>query len=215
LHGLGIPRQWWRRATPLARLVLLAVAVCAAAPADTAGPPVRAFLVGERPGRPPLTRLLVDLTIANTGGAPLWALIPANLPPLTDAAGGVNYLEQQTATIDGGRITVGRLLGRAGGYALRLAPGARVTLRQLEIGWWREPPATPRDIAFEVRLAGEVTIDGQPLASWFDGEPTIAGAAEIDMRAAPHTLSRTAPGGRELPIVASDVEPVLVRLASP
>jgi hypothetical protein len=213
LYGFDIPRRcWWRRVMTLA---LLAVTVCAGASADTAGPPVRAILVGERPGRPPLTRLLVDLSIANTGSAPLWALIPANLPRPTDGAGGVNHLEQQTATTGGGRIAVGRLLGRAGGYALLLAPGARVTLRQLEIGWWREPPATPSDVGFEVRLAGTVTIGGQDLASWFDGTPTIAGSAEIDMQAAPHTHSRAAPGGRELPLVAGEVVPVQVRLASP
>ncbi len=50
-HGLGIRRRWWRRAVPLA---LLALSVCAGAPADTADPPVRAILVGERPGPPPL-----------------------------------------------------------------------------------------------------------------------------------------------------------------
>jgi hypothetical protein len=197
-------------------LALLAVPVCAGGPTDAADPPVRAILVGERPGRPPLTRLLVDLSIANTASAPLWALIPANLPPPTDTGGGVNHLDQQTATTaGGGRVTVARLLGRAGGYALLLAPGARITLRQLEIGWWREPPATPSNIAFEVRLAEAVTVDGQPLAAWFDGEPTITGAVEIDMRTAPHTHSRAAPGGRELPLFASEVVPVQVRLASP
>jgi hypothetical protein len=197
-------------------LALLAVTVCATTSADAADPRVRAVLVGERPGRPPLTRLLIDLSLANTGGEPLWALIPANLPLRSDAEAGVNHLEQQTTTTrGGGRVVIGRLLGRAGGYALRLDAGAHVTLRHLEIGWWGEPPATPADVAFEVRLAGAVTIDGQPLASWFDGEPTIAGAAEIDMQAAPHSHSRAAPGGRELPLIATDVTPVLVRLASP
>ena len=199
----------------LAILALLAVAVCARAQTDTAAAPVRAILVGERPGRPPLTRLLIDLSITNSSGTPRWALIPANLPPPADTNGGVNHLEQQTATTGGDRVAVGRLLGRAGGYALHLAPGARVTLRRLEIGWWRTPPAAPSDIAFEVRLAGAVTIDGQPLASWYDGEPTIAGTAEIDMQAAPHTHHRAAPDNRELPLVASEVSRIPVRLASP
>lgn len=215
MHVSRTPRRRWRRAIKLALLATLTAIGCAAAPAAAEGPKVRATLVGERPGRPPLIRLLVDLSIANTGDVPRWALIPANLPPPTDATGGVNELEQQTATVGGRRVAVGRLLGRGGGYALRLAPGARVTLRRLEIGWWREPPATPSGIAFEVRFAGAVTIDGQPLARWFDGEPTIAGDVEIDMQVAPHTRRRTAPGGRELPLVASEVTPVQVRLASP
>ena len=216
LHGLGIPHRWWCRAVPLLFLLLVAVIVRAAGvPADSVNSPVRAILAGERPGPPPLTRLLVDMSIANTGGVPLWALIPANLPPPTDTTGGVNHLEQRTATTGGSRVAVARLLGRAGCYALLLAPGARVTLRQLEIGWWREPPANPSDIAFEVRLTGAVTIGGHPLAGWFDGEPTITGTTEIDMRAAPHTHSRAAPRGIELPLVASEVVPVVVRLASP
>src|SRR4051794_10699923 len=200
---------------PLALLALLGLTVWTGAQADTVSPRVRAILVGERPGRPPLTRLLVDLSIENAGGVPRWALIPASLPPNTGAGGGINHLEQQTANTGGARAAVGRLLGRAGGYALLLAPGARVTLRQLEIGWWRELPPSLSDIAFEVRFAEVVTVDGQPLSEWFDSEPTIASAAEIDMRATPRTHTRAVPGGRELPIVASKVVPVLVRLASP
>jgi hypothetical protein len=199
---------------PVALMTLVAVTVRAQTPADITAPRVRAMLVGERPRRPPLTQLLVDLSIANGDAAPLWAIIPSNLPAATDANGGVNHFDQRTATANGGRVVVARLLGRGGGYALRLAPGAQVTLRHLEIGWWRRA-TTPSDLAFEVRLAATVTIGGQPLASWFDGEPTISGITEIDMQVAPQTHSRTAPDGRELPFVAGEVTRVLTRLVSP
>lgn len=206
--------RFWFRCLQPALLALPLVTGCAAPSAEQSDPAVRATLVGERPGPPPLTRLLVDLQVRNDAAVPRWALIPSNLPARTDAGGGVVHLEQRTAAAAAGPIAVGRLLGRAGTYALALAPGAQVTLRRLEIGWWREPPWAA-GAALEILLAGTVTVNGQPLATWFDGDPLIRGRVEVDMSAAVHTHSHRAIDGREVPLAAKDVTPLAVRLAPP
>ena len=65
-------------------------------------------LVGTRPGRPPLERLLVDVTLSNDGGVPRWALIPTNLPR---SQGGIDKLEQ--LTVGAGATRVAIEIGRA------------------------------------------------------------------------------------------------------
>src|SRR5690348_16617475 len=82
-------------------------------------------LVGSQPGIPPLQRLLVDVQLANHGSTPCWVLLPSNLPM---SPGGVDVIEQFEVTTGSNRVVVGRLLGTGGRYAMRLNPGAQVTL---------------------------------------------------------------------------------------
>ena len=134
-------------------------------------------VVGSQPGIPPLQRLLVDVQLSNRGSAPCWVLLPSNLPL---PSGGVDVLEQFESTTGATKIVVGRLLGTGGRYALRLDPGARVTLRGLEVGLWKEPG--PAGSEFDVLFADDVLLGGETLASWFDRDTVINGTVEIDMR---------------------------------
>lgn len=171
---------------------------------------VTVTLVGEKPGRPPISRLLVDVQLKNDDPAPRWVLIPSKLPV---TAGGIDKLEQLTASAGATNVAVGRFLGTGGRYALRLAPGARVTLRKLEVGWWREN--NEKDTSFDVQLAGEVKLGGQPMATWFDKDPTISGAAEVDMESAKHTASHRAPDDAEVPLVATSATSATIKLTAP
>ena len=166
-------------------------------------------IVGNQPGIPPLQRLLVDVQLSNRGGAPCWVLLPSNLPL---SSGGVDVLEQFPATTGASKIVIGRLLGTGGRYALRLNPGARVTLRGLEVGLWQEPgPAGPE---FDVQFAGEVLLGGEAMASWFDRDPGIDGAVEVDMRkAAVSDVHRTS-DGKEVAMAMVGARDVL-RLRAP
>jgi hypothetical protein len=64
-----------------------------------------------------------------------------------------------------------RAIPRHGGrYAVLLAPGARLTLRGLEINWWRGKDAG--EIAFEIEFADDARLGAEIMASWFDrGSP--------------------------------------------
>ena len=153
-------------------------------------------------------RLLVDVQLANDAKEPRWVLLPSKLPAPT--SGGIDKLEQLTAPPG---VAVGRFLGAAGLYAVRLAPGARVTLRKLEVAWWRGDAAQPP--AFDVQLASEVKLGDQAMASWFDKDPTISGAAEVDMEAAKHTASHRSADDAEVPVTAPGATTTSVQLSAP
>ena len=187
--------------------LLLVVAACARQqPAPSTGKgamqtEIHVAWVGQRPGPPPLTLLLGDFAPHNDAAEPRWVLIPSHLPA---GSGGVDKLERIGPW-------VGQLLGGGGCYALRLAPGARAVLRNLEVRWWRQDdlPAPPLD----VRVAHEVRAGEVPLAAWFDGEPTISGSVVIDLAATAHAAGHGAPGGREVPLAAPDARTVSFRLS--
>lgn len=167
---------------------------------------VTVTVVGHKPGRPPIDRLLVDVQLRNDDPAPRWVLVPSKLPVMP---GGIDKLEQLTA----GPIAVGRFLGGGGRYALRLAPGARVTLRKLEVSWWNDGNA--KEAAFDVQLASEATLGDAAMATWFDKDPTITGAADVDMEAAKHTASHRAPGDVEVPLALTGATSVSVKVTAP
>ena len=170
-------------------------------------------LAGQKPGRPPIERLLVDVQLRNDDATPRWVLIPSKLP--TEKAGGVDKLEQLTVKTGTSTLAIGRFLGRAGTYAVKLAPGARVTLRKLEVAWWREDPGANKEAAFDVQLAAEVKIGDASMASWFDKDPAITGAADVDMETAKHTRSHKSPDGAEIPLVTVDATSAPIKLAVP
>ena len=61
-------------------------------------------------------------------------------------------------------------------------------------------------------LAVEVTLGGQPMATWFDKDPTISGAADLDMQAAQHTKSHRAPDNKEVAIALTGGSPTAAKL---
>jgi hypothetical protein len=153
---------------------------------------------GERPGRPPLIRLLVNVSVSNPGTERRWVLIASSLPPGT---GGVDKLEQLTA----GSVKLGRFLGTGGFYGFALAPGAKLTVKNLELGWWNESNAKASP-PVEVRTATGVTLGTADIASWFDGDPAVTGTIEIDADKAQHTRSHRAEGNREVPVALVGAE---------
>jgi len=174
---------------------------------------VTVTLVGQKPGRPPTEHLLVDVQLKNDDQTSRWVLIPSVLP--VDSAGGVDKLEQLTVNAGATTLAVGRFLGRAGTYALKLGPGARVTLRKLDVSWWREDPTKQKEAAFDIRLANDVKLGDQTMAAWFDKDPAINGAADVDMSAAKHTRSFKSPTGDEVEVLTVQAMAVPVKLAAP
>jgi hypothetical protein len=170
-------------------------------------PQVTIALAGERPGPPPLVRLLVRVTMTNPSGKTRWFLIPTSVPR-DGSAGGVSKLEQLSA----GPVRIGRFLGRGGFYGVALEPGATLTLNNLEIGWWNAAAAgTPPPV--EVRTANDVTLGGASIATWFDADPSVTGSIEIDVDAAAHTQSRRVMEDREVEVLLIGGRSVSVSLA--
>lgn len=172
---------------------------------------VTVTVVGHRPGRPPVDRILVDVEIKNEGAVARWALIPTKLP--SDAGGGVDKLEQLTVPAGSTTIAVGRFLGRSGTYAVKLAPGAKLTLRKLELSWWREQ--AEQELALEVRLATDAKLGDAAMATWFDKDPAITGTTEVDMDGAKHTRSNKSPTGDEVSLTLDGATSTPIKLAVP
>jgi len=171
--------------------------------------PATVRVVGSKPGRPPLERLLVDATIRNVGTASRWALLPTTLPR---TLGSIDKLEQLAAS-NGTSIAIGRFLGPGGRYAILLAPAAQVTLRNLEVRWLREQGV--KEVAFDIEFADEVTLAGESMAQWFDRDPTVSGVVETDMQSARHVASHRAPGGKAVAVTVSGYSYVTFQLAPP
>ena len=146
---------------------------------STSSVTIGASVTATRPGRPPLQRLVVDVTIANAGDAPRWILIPKQVPPNPDAeGGGVDGLDLRGA----GAALLGTFRGVGGTHALRVAARARVTIVELEIGWWRSSPGDTVP-PLVVTVADDLTIGGQPARAWFGAEPLVPDGARLDAAA--------------------------------
>ena len=143
-------------------------------------------------------------------GVPRWALIPVHLP---GTHGGIDKLEQLTVSAGTGAATVGRFPGTGGRYAILLAPGARVTLRKLEIGWWREKSV--HEIGFDIKFADTVLLGADAIARWFDKDPTVSGIVDADMQTARHTASHRAPGDKEVIVSMTGTSATTIQLFSP
>lgn len=169
-------------------------------------------LVDQKLTRPPTQRLFVDVQLRNDDPAPRWVLIPELLP--VDAGGGIDKLEQLSASAGQTSVTIGRFSGRAATYGIKLAPGARVTLRKLELSWWHEDPKQ-KEIAFDVRLASDVMLGDKNIATWFDKDPAISGAADVDMASAKPTRKFDSPTGDEVPLAPTKPTSAPVKLTVP
>jgi len=167
-------------------------------------------LIGMKPGRPPLERLLVDVQIRNDEKTTRWVLLPSQLP-LTP--GGIDKLEQLTAKSGAADIAVGRFLGRGGRYAVRLGPGASLMLRKLEIRWWRQEEV--KEVSFDVQFARDVALGGESMESWFDKDPVIQGTVEVEMENAKHTASHRAPGDKEVAVSVTGATTTSIKLSPP
>ncbi len=153
----------------------------------------------ERPAKPPLIRLIVDARVSNPTQETRWVLLCSRVPSGT--SGGVNALEQFAS----GPVQYGRFLGTGGFYTFALAPGASLTLKNLEIGWWNSTAAmTPPPM--EVRTATGVTIGGEPISAWFRGEPVTSGTVEVDAASAKAVHTRSSPREVEVALTGATTE---------
>jgi hypothetical protein len=86
-------------------------------------------------------------------------------------------------------------------------------LRKLDIGWWREKSIDT--VAFDIQFADTVLLGSEPMARWFDRDPTVSGIIDADMQTARHTASHRAPGDKEVSVSVSGVSATAVKLSAP
>lgn len=177
-------------------------------PSSTSTVAIGAHVTASKPGRPPLQRLTVDVTIDNPGDAARWITIAKQIPLDPDAVGGVDSLEVRGQ----GAALLGTFRGIAGVHALRVAGHAKVTVANLEVGWWRGSP-TDALPGLAVTVADELTIGGAPAKAWFGVEPLVGDGVTID--AAGAATDAHATDGAEAPLALTGAAPTTAALTLP
>ena len=209
------------RTLPLVGALLLlagcAQAAAKAPPAKTeakvAAPAVEIAFAGKAPAKPPMVTVLVDVTLRNAESSPRWFVLPGQLPK--DAEGvGVTGVEVWELSGDG-RAVLGKWLGTAGFQTVLVAPGAEVKLQRVAIPVWQTTPVKG-PLAFEVVIAKEITVGGQPAAAWFEkASPLSDSRSSGDASKAKRAGSKFTEDRDEVPVVISEDRRVSVEIAVP
>lgn len=209
--------------------VLLALSGCAHAAGKTApepanakaetttmsGPAVEAKYNGVKANKPPSATLLLDVTLRNAEKTPRWFVFPSTLPASDDAAeGGVIGVEALDAS-DKGHLVIGKFLGSAAFQAVLVPAGGEVTITRLGIQTWKGP-AIKGPVTFEVLIAKEITVGGEPAAAWFATTvPASDARASGDASKAKYAPSRKTEDRSEVKVVFDEDRRIPLEIAVP
>ena len=193
----------------LALVATWLVAANAGADAKSAPPTpaVRAKITAEHPGRPPLTRLELDVILNNDAGDPRWFILPLTTQP---RSGGVDTA--QAFALNGrGKVTLGRFGGTGGFQAVLLPAHGEVTIHQLAFQNWGE---RGKKLAIEIIVAKGFKIGDHPDKKWFTGDPTSDAKADVgEAKSKPVGIGVTTPFSKELPVTFTADRRVTVEVA--
>ena len=140
----------------------------------------------RKPARPPMQRVIVDLALHNADAEARWFLVPAHAEhwPTDVSVDGV-----EPVALGDGAVVVGTFQGTGGFVALRLAGGAKVVVRGLELS------SSKPVHSVDVRIARELTVGDKPARAWFPQDPTSKSAtvdyAGFKPLASQHTSDRS------------------------
>jgi len=158
--------------------------------------PVDMKFVGMEPGRPPLMRLRFDVILHNPAAQPRWFLLPREFDHPAVSGGGVDGVE--VAALSGqGRVLLGHFQGTGGTQAVLVPGGATVTMRRLEVLGFDIPDGPA---SLEVVVAHDLTVGGEPAATWFPADPTAPAGAQVSQDQATAAGSRHTDDRREVPL---------------
>lgn len=192
----------------VATLVVATNAGADVAPAKPISPPaVQAKITAEKPGRPPLARLQLEVRLRNDNSEPLWFILPLTSQPRD---GGVDTID--VVALGGkGKVTIGRF-GGTGGFQAVLLPGhADVTIHDLPFQNWGE---RGKKLSIEVVIAKGFTIGGKADKKWFTGNPTSDASADVS-EAKSKAVGATVkmPNHKEQPVTITEDRRITVDLA--
>jgi hypothetical protein len=161
---------------------------------------VAARVTGEVRRKPPLVELHVDVEAHNRSALPLWLLI-ARQAGAPIGARGVDALEIERW----GSVRVGTFLGTGGFSALRLGPGAHVTLHAVRVRTWREAGSDP---PVEVLVTERLEVGGQLAEQLFiEGDPAVHGEHAVEREGVAKVV-QLEPNGRQVPVVLTRSRPI-------
>src|SRR5262245_51901837 len=154
---------------------------------------------GERAQKPPLKKLLFNITLHNRSDHARWFLLPRSLyeqPVVLNNS--IDAVEVHTASPPN-RFVLADFIGTlqlqpesAGGFqGLLLPAGAIVTIRNLPVELWGEPD---KPLPVHLVITDNFTVAGAPAAQWI-GVPLLSGVTtDVDLE----EMSRSASQARIL-----------------
>lgn len=159
--------------------------------------------------RPPLKRLLMDVTLRNTEGEPRWFVLPKTAGAKGGGVDGGEALELR----DHGRVLLASFRGTGGFYALLLPPEAEVRLTGLSIAVWDDLPNG--HISVRAVIARDVRIGGTPLGDWLAMDARCDRTAEAKVADCRSVVSKEMPGGKEQPVEYAEPRETAANVALP
>lgn len=178
-----------------------------------AGSPVEASVVGVRRERPPLAKLLLDVTLRNDRSEQRWFLLPETLggSPVPRERGifGVDPVEVRGE----GRAVVAAFRGAEGFQALLLPGGAEVRVRGLPLAHLGSMPSGAATL--EVAIATSLEIDGEPAGVWIGSNPLSDPRVDADYERAQRLPSRYTPHYEDVPVAVAEEARLSLTLALP
>jgi hypothetical protein len=163
----------------------------------TVKPSVEIKFIDIIPRKPPMTELLMDVTLHNHYDQPCWFLLPVSIQSPILQKGDVDTLE--AFELGGkGRVVLGRFLGTGRFQAFFLNAGAKLRIRRLPITFWEEKIVD--QVHIEVVVASQLTINGEPAETWFSTNPMSDLQADVIADQSKRLASRSTGNFKEVPV---------------
>ncbi|BAZ28117.1 hypothetical protein NIES4074_05480 [Cylindrospermum sp. NIES-4074] len=159
--------------------------------------------------KPPMTELLMDVTLHNHYDQPCWFLLPDDIPDESNyvaiGQGGVLGVSVYQP-VGKGRVIFGNLVGSANSQAFLLPAGAKLKIRRLPITLWGRENALKDQVEIEVVIASQLTINGEPAEAWFGTNPMSDLQADVTVDKTSRLDSRNTDNFKEVPISITEKE---------
>jgi hypothetical protein len=155
--------------------------------------------------------VVLDLALRNPASAPRWFLVPLAIRAEPAALGDGGVHTSETLELGGqGKAIIGRFVGNAGFGAILLPGGGRVRLRDWPVALWDETGMEQADT--EIVTASDLTLGGEPAASWLGVEPSCDDGADLTLEGAVTLAARHNPGLETSPVELAGEERTPVRI---
>ncbi|AFZ25802.1 hypothetical protein Cylst_3678 [Cylindrospermum stagnale PCC 7417] len=161
------------------------------------------------PRKPPMTELLMDVTLHNHYDQPCWFLLPDNIPDESNyvaiGQGGVISVAVYQP-VGKGRVIFGNLVGSANSQAFLLPAGAKLKIRRLPITLWGLENLDKDQLEVEVVVASQLTINGESAEAWFGTNPMSDLQADVTVDKTSRLASRSTGNFKEVPVSVVEKE---------
>lgn len=178
-------------------------------------PSVRAHLTGLLDGRPPLVRLVLDVTVRNPGADPRWFLLPDRLAE-TAGVGPVNGAAVRLLA-GAGRVPMAHFQGRGGFYCLLLPADAEIRVHGLlvDADLDAEFAGPPVGAALGALAGRDLLVGDEPARQWYGSDPRCDPIADVQAGSGPLIAERWPEELPELAVTLADPHRMPTGITSP